>query len=207
MGRKTGDVSVNYYIADPHLGHTNVLKFDNRPFKTIQEHDEIIIKNWNKRITPDDDVYILGDISWHPSGKTAEIYSRLLGKKHWIVGNHDKKYLKNVQLREQFTEITDYKELNINNRLIVLCHYPIPCFNRHYYGEYHFYGHVHNSFEWQMMEQIREEMLSKHDKPCNMINVGVMMPYIDYEPKTFDEIVNGYEKFKENLDRYVRCSK
>lgn len=198
---------MNYFLADPHLGHTNVLKFDNRPFDSIEEHDKTIIQNWNKRINEDDDVYLLGDISWHTVPQTFVIYSALKGKKHWIVGNHDKKYLKDKTLRECFVEITDYKELSVNNGLIVLCHYPIPCFNRHYYGEYHFYGHVHNSFEWLMMEQIKTEMFSKYEKPCNMINVGVMMPYMKYEPKTFDEIVSGYNKYKQVLNEYERCSK
>jgi calcineurin-like phosphoesterase family protein len=198
---------MNYFLADPHLGHINVLKFDNRPFDSIGAHDNAIIQNWNGRVNEDDDVYLLGDISWHTVPNTCMIYQLLKGKKHWIVGNHDKKYLKDQKLRECFVEITDYKELNAEEGLIVLCHYPIPCFNKHYYHQYHFYGHVHNSFEWEMMEQIRNDMVVKFDKPCNMINVGVMMPYMDYTPKTFDEIVSGYNEYKDKLGKFVRCSK
>ena len=85
-------------------------------------------------------------------------------------------------------EIVDYKEIMVNNQNLVLCHYPIPCFNRHFYGAYHFYGHVHNSFEWNMMERAKSEMKSLYDKPCNMFNVGCMLPYMNYTPRTFDEI-------------------
>lgn len=54
---------MNYYISDLHIGHTNALAFDARPFKTIEENDETIKNNWNSVVGLDDDVYLLGDIS------------------------------------------------------------------------------------------------------------------------------------------------
>src|SRR5574344_1862525 len=35
-----GGIKMTFYIADLHLGHKNVLRFDNRPFSTIEENDE-----------------------------------------------------------------------------------------------------------------------------------------------------------------------
>lgn len=32
-------------------GYNNVLKFDNRPFKDMDEMDRLLIENWNSRIT------------------------------------------------------------------------------------------------------------------------------------------------------------
>ena len=184
-----------YFIADTHFGHKNILKFDNRNFKTIKEHDNTLIKNWNNTVGADDDVFILGDISWHDITKTIEIVKSLNGIKHLIVGNHDKKLLKDREFRSLFVEITDYKELSLpDGKGIVLCHYPIPCFNRHRYGWYHLYGHVHNSPEWNMMERIKYEMRSSSGKPCLMFNVGVMLDYMGYSPKTLDEILNACNK-------------
>ena len=65
------------FISDLHFGHENILSFDNRPFKDIQTHDEYIINSWNDKVGIDDNVWILGDISWHNSTKTIEIFKQL----------------------------------------------------------------------------------------------------------------------------------
>lgn len=186
-----------FFIADLHFGHKNCLSYDNRPYKTIEEHDSALIKNWNSVVSDSDDVYILGDISWYDAEKTVEIFNRLKGNKHLIKGNHDGKLLKNKDVQELFCEITDYKELYFNKQFsVVLSHYPIPCFNNHYYGWVHFYGHVHNSFEWKMMERVKYEMEALYDKKCLMYNIGAMMPYIRYTPKTLEQITDGCNKTK-----------
>lgn len=185
---------MDYFISDLHLGHERCLAFDNRPFKTIEEHDQYIINQWNDTVGIDDDVYLLGDISWYNSTKTLEILNQLNGTIHLIKGNHDTKVLKNRQLQARFAEIVDYKELSLDNdNGIILCHYPIPCFKNHYYGWYHLYGHVHSSFEWNMMENVKFNMQALYDKPCQMFNVGAMMSYIGYTPRTLGEIVRSYE--------------
>lgn len=186
---------MNYFISDLHFGHQNCLTFDNRPFNNIEEHDYAIITLWNETVGIDDDVYILGDISWHNVTKTAEIFKQLNGNKHLIKGNHDGRLLKSPELRKVFVEITDYKELDIgDNKSIVLSHYPIPCFRNHFYGWYHLYGHVHSSFEWNMMENIKRQMTELYDKKCQMYNVGAMIPYINYIPRTLEEIIEGYKR-------------
>ena len=43
-----------YYIADMHFGHTNVLRFDNRPFSDTAQMDDTLLQNWNERVTADD---------------------------------------------------------------------------------------------------------------------------------------------------------
>lgn len=48
--------------------HENAIKFDHRPFESVQEMHEVILKNWNDRVTNGDFVYLLGDMSLR--GKT-----------------------------------------------------------------------------------------------------------------------------------------
>ena len=180
-----------YYISDLHFGHANILSFDNRPFRDIRQHDAALISNWNRVVNPDDTVWVLGDISWYPAGPTTEIFKNLNGEKRLIMGNHDKKLVNDPGLRSQFAEIAEYKEIVDGNTCVVLCHYPIPCFKNHYYNWVHLYGHVHNSFEWNMMRRVRYEMEELYTKPCRMYNVGCMIEGIDYTPRTLEQAMNS----------------
>jgi len=168
------------------------MAFDNRPFTDIETHDKTIIENWNNAVGIDDDVYILGDVSWHNATKTIEIFKQLNGRLHLVRGNHDSKLLRNRKLQSMFVEITDYKELSLEDgKIIVLSHYPIPCFNKHYYGSYHLYGHVHVGWEHNMMLNIKRQMEELYTVPCNMYNVGCMLDYMNYTPRTLNEILKA----------------
>lgn len=193
---------MNYFISDLHIHHSNIIHYDNRPFVDIDEHDAFIMQKWNNRVKDDDDVYVLGDIGFANIDFIVDYYKQLKGKKHLIAGNHDKLYLNSQNIKkisEIFCEIDDYKELYIDrHHSIVLCHYPIPCFKNSFRGWFHFYGHVHNSFDWNMMEHDKmliQNLYSKNEENktdvCRMYNVGCMMPYINYEPKSFKEIIQS----------------
>lgn len=177
-----------FFISDTHFGHKNCLAYDNRPFTSIEECDEAMIDRWNSAVGERDHVYHLGDVSWYNAKKTIEILDRLHGIKHLIAGNHDSKILGNLDFCRKFLTIDDYLEINIGNNGIVLCHYPIPCYKNHFYGWYHFFGHVHNSFEHNMIAHFQNEMRDLYDKDSRMYNVGCMMPYMDYTPRTLDQI-------------------
>ena len=184
-----------YFIADTHFGNENTMKKCRRPYKKVKDMDEAMMSSWNNIVKDDDDVYILGDVSWHNVTKTIKIITQLNGNKHLIVGNHDNKFLKNKEFRECFVEICDYKEVYLNkDESIVLCHYPIPCFKNHYYGWYHLYGHVHTGWEYNMMKHIKQEMTDLYNVPCRMYNVGCMVPYMNYTPLPLENIIEGAEK-------------
>ena len=80
---------MKHYISDLHFGHKNVLKFDRRPFSSVEEMNQTILDNWNNTIKSDDDVYLLGDIFWK-NDLADEILPKLKGQKHLILGNHDR---------------------------------------------------------------------------------------------------------------------
>lgn len=180
-----------FYIADQHYGHKNIMSYDCRPFKTVEDMDAEMTRRWNETVAENDTVYVLGDISWHSEEKTCQIFSELNGKKILLRGNHDKF---NSAIREQFIKIYDYLEIKDNDRPVVLCHYPMPAFKNSFYGTFHLYGHVHVTMENNMIDRLRYEKEELYSKPCEMYNVGCMMPWMDYTPKTLDEIVEEWHK-------------
>lgn len=174
---------VKYYISDLHFGHEKILKFDGRPFKTVEENDNTIIKNWNNRITDDDMVFILGDVSYYDFMETRDLLLELTGQFFIIRGNHDKHWLNGSGRYESsvkdYMRITDYyhdKPVDV-----VLCHYPIAVWDKQFNGGLHLYGHIHNN----------NHEIVKHPEMKNSYNVGCMLPYMNYTPRTLDEIVDG----------------
>lgn len=81
---------MNYYISDLHLFHEASIRFDNRPFGSLDEMHESVVSRWNNKVNNGDIVYILGDMSMR--GRKEELISlvaTLKGKKILVKGNHD----------------------------------------------------------------------------------------------------------------------
>ena len=194
---------MNYYISDIHFFSKNQtaegLNFDNRPFKNVDEMHEVILNNWNSRVTNGDTVYILGDIS--NRGKNEDLIAlvaKLKGKKVLIIGNHedirDYRYKQLFHAIYDYLEITDYVDKQPYK--LVLCHYPILMWNGQHNGTILLYGHLHDSIEEAYFKKCLSEMNGgefairrPHEKEIVAINVGCMMPYMDYTPRTLEEIL------------------
>lgn len=195
-------MSKKFFISDLHFGHSNALRFDHRPFETIEEHDSELIRRWNASVGKNDEVYILGDVSWRNPSIAADTMKQLNGRKYLIAGNHDFKLRNHGAFRSCFEEICDYKVLRMPDKpSLVLCHFPIPCFDKHLHGQIHLYGHVHISWESELMEHVKHRMQCEQGKPCHMYNVGAMMPYMDYTPRTIEEILDGAKGYMESVVR------
>ena len=81
---------MNYFTSDLHLGHRNIIRLCNRPFATIEEMDETLIRNWNAKVTNGDTVYILGDLLFR-NEKPAEEYLKQLKGSGLIVSRREGK--------------------------------------------------------------------------------------------------------------------
>lgn len=193
------------YISDLHLFHKNVTKagrdFDKRPYMDLEEmHSDILLK-WNQAVTNADHVFILGDFVWKFTADNRDEVMKMLkemnGNLHFIIGNHDK--IKDSNFKKRFEEIVHYKRvddvLDGENRTVIMSHYYMPLYEQHYRGAILLHGHSHNSSESDMEREITELVKSKGFSPVEIYNIGCMYPYMDYTPRTLQEIVDGYHKY------------
>ncbi len=181
---------MNYYIADLHLGHQRVLADDSRPFADLEQMQETVINNWNATVRDNDTIYVLGDFAWN-SETAIEALAQLSGRKILIKGNHDKV---NKEFYRLFQKISDIEYIKDCGRNLVLCHYPMAHWRDQYFNAVHLYGHVHNNEDALLFE--RYKLTCKQAGiPCEAYNVGCMLPYMDYTPRTFEQIRSGFESY------------
>ena len=114
---------MNYFTSDLHLGHRNIIRLCNRPFATIEEMDETLIRNWNAKVTNGDTVYILGDLLFRNEKPAEEYLKQLKGKKHLIIGNHDRDWVKKCNLEDFFESVNNLHFISDGKRQMTLCHY------------------------------------------------------------------------------------
>lgn len=190
-----------FFTSDLHIGHYNCIKFDKRPFASVEEMDAEIIRRWNNKVGLDDTVFILGDVIWKTSNDDApKILKQLNGQKILIKGNHDL-FLRNPEARKCFTDIRDYYDTPVTlkdgtTRRCVLSHYYIPMYNGHRYGAIHLHGHSHIGDEAKVEVAIAEAM-NENGLQNEVYNVGCM--YWNYEPVTLDEILANKDRIKKVL--------
>lgn len=171
---------MKFYIADMHLGHENVIRFDNRPFESVEEMDRQLIENWNKRVGCDDDVYILGDFCYRSQKSPAWYLEQLKGNKYLIQGNHDGNLLKDEQAMGCIKSVEKMCFVMDGKERVVLCHFPLAEWNGYHKGAWHIYGHIHNR---------RDETFEYMRKQKRALNAGCMVNY--YTPVTFKELVEN----------------
>ena len=198
---------MNFYISDLHIGHANAIRFDERPFADIDEMNRTIIDNWNSRVRADDTVYILGDFIWAKENEWVNYLEQLVGNKVLIRGNHDPRQFSSSTKR-LFQDITNLREIKDNKRHVVMCHYPIPFFRAGFApSSFMLYGHVHQTREYEYLKEMRKVIKANstgYGTPNgNFINVGAMMPYMNYTPRTLDEIIVGDEGYRQT-DAYIK---
>ena len=115
-----------YVCSDTHFNHANILKYEptSRPFETVEEMNNTIIKNWNSVVTEEDTVYVCGDMFMGPLDKINEILDQLNGKIILVRGNHDTKN-RLEYFKEYGIEVKDIDYISYKGRFFILCHFPI----------------------------------------------------------------------------------
>lgn len=179
---------MHYFTADLHFNHANILKYDNRPFGSVEEMNQTLVKNWNDTVTDQDDVWIIGDIGMGNVYDTLPYLEQLKGKKHLIVGNHDCRAIRYPEFTKHFESIANYKVLNLKNKKLILFHYPIAEWDGYYHGSILIYGHIHSS--------VTEVTHFMKTRP-NAYNAGCMIN--NYRPVTLEELIENNKKFLDSI--------
>ena len=175
------------YISDLHFFHENLNhRMDRRGFADREEMNNYMINQWNAKVSNRDEVYILGDFSVSKGKTTNSILALLNGRKYLIEGNHDE-FLKDRQFdRSAFEWIRPYAEISDNRRRVILCHYPVFCYNGQYRKRkeapfvYMLYGHVHNTHDEYLVDSFIKQTRSTE----------VTLAH-DYTPLTLDEWIEN----------------
>ncbi len=183
---------MTFFTSDSHFWHSNIIQYCNRPFDTVEQMNEMLIKYWNDTVGPEDTVYVLGDFSLaHRPVET--ILPRLNGIKHLIAGNHDhchplhykKKEEKGERMRKLYLD-SGFKTIKLEDtieiagQLVKMHHMPY----RHDHTKDERYANWRPKDEggWLLHGHVHELWLKK-DK---QINVGVDV--WDFRPVPITEI-------------------
>jgi calcineurin-like phosphoesterase family protein len=171
-----------YFIGCLHFGHKNMAI--HRGFVDEVEHDEYLIKQWNKTVNKKEKVFILGDITMEKSHSYYQL-DRLNGIKHVIGGNHDMGQHTKMMLPyiDKFSGVVDYKGY-------ILTHVPIHPNEVHFYrGNIHAHIHHVNKLEEVIVHDSYRDQDSKLAPTLGKyINVDAKL--LNFKPISFEEIEN-----------------
>ncbi len=136
-----------FFTADTHFGDVHILRQRGGRFSGIEAHDEALVAAWNATVSPDDEVWHLGDFAGD-AGRAycAEIFSRLAGTKRLIVGNHDTKRVLGLAWADPPAPSARITVLDgAVERRLFLSHYAHRAWPGLWRGTRHLYGHTHGS--------------------------------------------------------------
>ena len=137
-----GEWEMIFFTADTHFGHTNIIKFCDRPYDNIEAMDRALIDNWNKVVSPNDTVYHLGDFAFRNSKSLTYYVKQLNGKIHLILGSHD--FKSGAYKRDDlFASINTMETIKHEKHEITLCHYAMRVWPKSHYNSLQLYGHSH----------------------------------------------------------------
>lgn len=150
-----------YFTSDLHFFHGNVIKYNKRPFGSVEEMNEALIRNWNNIVSEGDDIYILGDLTLKGVSFATKILQELNGNKFLVKGNHDMFVNQSSFDKTNFIWIKDYHELEYDGQYFILFHYPIESWNGAMNKSIHLHGHQHNKSVYNF--ENREKGVLKFD--------------------------------------------
>lgn len=135
-----------WFTSDLHFGHLNIISYANRPYKSVEQMNMALIRNWNSRVKPGDIVFHIGDFCFRNTeggkegeglkSKAMDYASQLNGHITFIKGNHDKNNSLNAVIK--------YAIIELGGKEIFLIHNPMEYNNKF---DLNLVGHVHEAWK------------------------------------------------------------
>lgn len=146
-------MGATWYTADPHFWHELLARL--RGFSTVEEHNEAIIANHNKRVDSADTVWWAGDMTLANPARLWPLMDRLNGTPHLILGNHDRpfgghrgshRHLR--EYMEHFASVQAFARHQIAGQTVLLSHFPYQGSGDHTEVERHTQYRLPDRGEW-----------------------------------------------------------
>ena len=143
----------SWIISDTHFYHKNIVELERYMLdhsgygyiQTVEQYNEMLIRNINHHVRKDDTLYILGDFCFGGFEQVREVYNRLNGHKILLLGNHDHYTPTEGKKRAGLGEIYEGPiYLPGSKGKIILSHYPVKEAYHNPYV-YNLHGHLHGS--------------------------------------------------------------
>lgn len=137
------DAEKVFFTSDTHFYHESIIDYCHRPFRDVEQMNEVLIANWNSVVGKDDIVFHLGDFCLGGATKWSQVLDRLNGKIYLILGNHD---LRNIRLGyiQWFEHVTMQMFIEVRGQGIYLNHNPFLCYGGAHKNTWQLFGHVHS---------------------------------------------------------------
>lgn len=158
-----------WLTSDLHFCHDRGFLYEPRGFKTVQEMNKAIVKNWNSVVEHGDDVYCLGDMMLNDNETGLKLIKQLKGNIHIVLGNHD-----TLTREELYRDCYNVVEVALAVRLkykgyhFFMTHY--PCYTGNLEKEslkqctLNLFGHTHQKTKfWEDIPFMYHVGLDSHD--------------------------------------------
>jgi len=175
-----------WFTSDFHIGDIRMLK-RRKLFLSLEEMEQTLINNYNQKVGCDDIVWLVGDIVGDIES-ALRVFPRLNGKKNYVIGNHDRKWIRESQVQSFFNNIYESTVEMIENVPVSISHYPLYEWYKSKYGGVLIHGHMHDEYI---------------DLPFykNFCAYDVSIEKNNYEPVSWYDIVEHFEKDKKKILR------
>ena len=143
-----------FFTSDTHFDDEFAIGYFNRPFKSMDEMNAVMVERWNQVVTDDDLVYHLGDFTPQDLSHFTKWALRLNGNIRILPGNMDRLWLQDFGINEKVQVMPPLISLAFETlgrvgqpQVIVLCHYSMQVWERSNHGSWHLFGHSHGKLK------------------------------------------------------------